>query len=127
MLIARCLCLLLWERCADGVWLDGNVTLSYAESPRDEDICGGVFVFNWLFYKEKKKRKIVFLNKTFLFSIFIFTGGLLIDEGLGDDCFFSWFAIDGCSGGLFELAMGEPLAVDIGVWRVKKFIRVCAL
>jgi hypothetical protein len=31
------------------------------------------------------------------------------------------------SGDLIELATGEPLAVDIGVWRVKKFIRFCVL
>ncbi len=113
---------MLWERCVDGVWLEGNVTLSYAESPRDEDICGGVIAFELLFYK--KKKDCFFLNESFLFVLF-FTG-LFVNEGLGDDCFFSLLIIDD-SGDLIELAIGEPLAVDIGVWRVKKFIRFCVL
>jgi hypothetical protein len=29
------------------------------------------------------------------------------------------------SGDFIELATGEPFAVDIGVWRVKKCIRFC--
>lgn len=60
--MARCLCLLLWERCADGSWLVGNVTLSYAESTRVEDFFGGVVVvvvvaLELLFYKERKRKK----------------------------------------------------------------------
>jgi len=75
-------------------------------------------------YNSIRKEKIIFLNESFLFILF-FTG-LFVDEGLGDDCFFSLLIIND-SGDLIELAIGEPLAVDIGVWCVKKFIRFCVL
>ena len=45
--------------------------------------------------------------------------------GEGDDFFSLLRTMD--SGDLIELATGEPFAADIGVRRVKKFIRFCVL
>lgn len=53
------------------------------------------------------------MKKCFFFTeILVFIGGEM-----------SFFIVG--SGDLIELGIGEPLAVDIGVWRAKKFIRFC--
>lgn len=72
-----------------------------------------------------EKRIYIYIGFQWHLSVFYITE-LFIGEGVNDDCFFSLLIVN-VSGDLIELGIGEPLAVGIGVRRVKKFIRFCVL
>ncbi len=64
--------------------------------------------------------------KILFFRVFteVFVDESLADGG-GGGCFLFSLISNDDSGDFIELATGEPFAVDIGVWRVKKCIRFC--